>query len=307
MVDISVLIVNYNTGHYLAQCVKSIEESTGTFPRLQIIVVDNNSSDASLEKAGLSVPAARYIKLPVNKGFAAANNIGLVEAEGRYILFLNPDTVVLAGTLNKLLDFMEGTPQAGACGGKILNPDGSVQYDCRYRYGHTTLWVNILRNVGLLRSVERLGLIKNNIVDTPEYDRIRKTTTMHGCFFMVRRQLAVDLGGFDERFFMYGESEDFSLRISMAGWGMYYVPDARIIHYGQVSTDQAPGQMTVQSVRSGFLYYKKHKGWLAGFIYRLGMLVKYSIRILILRMSGVLDRNTLGRYVALIKWLALNR
>ena len=93
----------------------------------------------------------------------------------------------------------------------------------------------------------------------------------------------------------------------MAGWGMYYVPDARIIHYGQVSTDQAPGQMTVQSVRSGFLYYKKHKGWLAGFIYRLGMLVKYSIRILILRMSGVLDRNTLGRYVALIKWLALNR
>lgn len=302
MIDVSVIVVNYNTGEYLANCLGSLATPG---PEVEVIVVDNRSVDGSLEAARRAFPRHEYIRLGSNVGFGAANNVALSRATGRYVLFLNPDTLVMSGAVERLVAFLDRTPDAGGCGGKLLNRDGSVQHDYRYRYGHTTLWVNILANCGLLGLLERAGVVHNDLAGSRYYEDIRQVRALHGAFFMVRRTVAVELGGFDERFFMYGESEDFTHRFRKAGWGTYYVPDARVVHFGQVSTRQVPVEMMVASVKSGVLYHTKHGGWFAACVYRLGMLLKYCLRTVRLAVTGDTEAGKLDSHLALVRWLAL--
>lgn len=225
---VSVVIVNYNVRlfleHALVSLQKAMEELEG-----EIIVVDNASDDGSAEMVRTKFPWVRLIVNGTNVGFAAANNIALHEARGRYLLLINPDTVVQEDTIKTMVNFFENNQTVGLAGCKILNPDGSLQLACRRSF--PTPWIAFTKIVGLSvlfplsRIFGRYNLTYLNPNETYEVDAVS------GSFMFLRREVYEQVGGLDEQFFMYGEDLDWCYRIQQAGWKVYYVPTTQIIHY----------------------------------------------------------------------------
>ncbi len=258
--DLSVIILNWNTRDLLEKCLHSLECPQPGL-EFEVIVVDNASEDQSREMVRELFPQVRLLTNPMNIGFGAGNNTALPHAGGRYVLFLNSDTVVLEGALAALVGYADANPEVGILGPKLLNADGSLQYSCR-RYPN--LGTGFFRNTPLGR------LFPNNRFNTDylmtDWDHVtpREVEWVSGAALMMRRSLLDEIGSFDEDFYMYCEDVDLCWRANHAPrqeatyWRVAYFPDSVIYHLIGKSSDKVPTRMTYEFHRSQYLFYKKH-------------------------------------------------
>ncbi len=231
--DLSVVIVSYNTADLIGSCLSSLEASRNV--SMEIFVVDNASQDDSADIIRDRFPRVKLAVNKENKGFAAANNKVLNQCRGHFILFLNPDTTVMADTLEKALDFMRNNTHIGLAGAKILNPDGTLQESISFRYP------------GEKYTRGDLPRIKGDIA------------CVLGAAMLARREIIEAIGGFDEDFFLYGEDEDICLRIRKNGWMIGYIEEAVVIHLGGQSERQTlSAEKWRKKVRAEYLFYAKH-------------------------------------------------
>ena len=239
--DLSIIIVNWNGGGLLRRCVETIVTSN---PRVtyQVVIIDNASKDDSLEQLNASEAAAtlianqqlRIFKNEENRGFGAANNQGFDLTDSPYLFLLNLDTEVHPGAIDTLMRTMQADPAIGACGPKILNPDGSLQISAFFnppRVWHTLL--SQLKLYHLLPHRLRGELLLGRHWD---HDRQRPVPMLSGAAIVARRQMIDEVGGFDERFHMYAEDNEWCWRISKSNWKLVFVPDAVVLHHGGQSS-----------------------------------------------------------------------
>lgn len=248
--DLSVIIVSYNVAGYLLDCLESI---LGQPSRLQyeVIVVDNASADGTVEKVRQAFPQVQLIANPDNPGLSRATNQALRQATGRYVLYLNPDTRVGPGALDRLVAFADAHPDASLFGCRLLNPDGSLQAPC-YRF--PTLRMTLFTFFPWVP----IDSPANGRYPRECYDRVFEPEHILGAALTVRRQAVDALGGWSEDFFLYFEETDFCYRANKAGYKSLYCPDAWVIHHGDCSTSQTPDRMRLQFYRSESLFYARN-------------------------------------------------
>lgn len=237
---LSVIIVNYNVKYFLEQCLCSVRKAIGANTQetgrrnVEVWVVDNNSTDKSIEYLQMQFPFVQFIKNTVNQGFSKANNQAIQNAKGKYILFLNPDTIVPEDAFTKCIAFMDATPDAGSLGVQMV--DGTGQYLKESKRGFPSLWVSFCKMSGLTRWFPTSKIFARYYMGHLSNQEIQKVDILSGAFMMVKKEVLDKTGGFDEQFFMYGEDIDLSYRIQQAGFTNYYFSDCTIIHFKGEST-----------------------------------------------------------------------
>ncbi|MBM4178478.1 MAG: glycosyltransferase [Ignavibacteria bacterium] len=257
MIDVSIIIVNYNVKDYLLQCLRSLYE-IDTSIRKEIIVVDNNSSDGSVAFLRQQFQEVHWIELNENIGYGKANNLGLAQAQGRYTLFLNPDTIVGRDVLQTMTSFLDADADVGIAGCKVLNPDGSFQVACRR--GLPTPWASFCKLFGLQSIFPNSRLFAQYNMTYLPIDATYPVDALIGAFMMGPTAQMQELGGFDPAFFMYGEDIDLCYRVQLAGRRVMYVHTTNIIHYKGESTKRS----SMNEVRVFYdameIFAKKHFG-----------------------------------------------
>jgi GT2 family glycosyltransferase len=249
--EISVVIVSYNARPYLLRCMRSLAGKG-----LELIVVDNASTDGSAGLVRDRFPEARVIVLDENRGFGTANNEGMKLATNRYVLLLNPDAWPLGLGIEKLASFAGDRPRAGAVGPRLLDADGSVQQSVR---GYPTRW-RLATEYFFLRWLAPSTRALNAFY-AANFDHLRETQAefLVGAALMVRREAFDEVGGFDPSFFMYNEEVDLCYRLRKAGWTVEFCPDSEFAHVGGASTQTAPVAMYCEQLRSHLRFLAKHE------------------------------------------------
>lgn len=279
---LSICIVTFQAGNYLRECLRSIYTNPpeGDF---EILVVDNNSTDGTLEMLSTEFADVRVIRNPANLGFTAPMNQALRQAIGHYLLLLNPDTRIHPEAFNRLISFMETHPQVGICGPKVLNTDGSLQEPCRR--GESRPWAVLSYFLGLNRLFPHSKLFGGYLMNFMDEDQTHAVAGVSGSCMLVRREVIAQIGYLDERFFAYQEDADYCFRARQAGWQVYYVPEAHVTHYGgQGGSRVQPYRAIFEWHRSYWLYYRKNLAadyfFLFNWLYYLAMAVKLALALL---------------------------
>ena len=230
---LSIIIVNYNVKFFLEQCLCSVEKALGVMDA-EVFVVDNHSTDGSAEWLPGRFPRVRFILNTENKGFGAANNQALAMAEGKYILFLNPDTLLAEDTLTTCISFMESDVRVGAAGVRMI--DGGGRFLRESGRGYPTPWVAFCKLAGLAALFPRSSLFAGYYLGHLSSGDNHPAPILSGACMFVRKEALDKMGGFDERFFLYAEDIDLSHRIEQAGYINYYIADTTVIHFKGEST-----------------------------------------------------------------------
>ncbi len=282
--DLSIIIVNWNTRQFLAQCLQSLQTTANAHDSMsqtltfgsyvsEVFVVDNDSQDDSVRLVRDQFPWARLIENDHNAGFAPANNQALHASCGRYALLLNSDTEVHPDALRLLVDFMEQQPRAGAVGAHLFNGDGSLQPSCQPML---TPWREFWRLIFLDRVLQR---------STYDMDRWndhepRRVEVIKGACLLVRRAALDRIGLLDEQYFMYTEEVDLCYRLLHDGWTLHWLPPAHVTHYGEASSRQMAETMYVQLYRSKAQFYRKFGGEADARLFKRLMRVAYWPRLI---------------------------
>lgn len=234
--DLSIIIVNYNVKEFIQNLLESIK-SASKMISTEVIIVDNASDDGSIELIRQKYPWVKLIVNSRNLGFSKANNLGLKEATGKYLLLLNPDTLVKEDTFEKMIGFFEATPDAGMAGCKLLNTDGTLQLACRR--GFPGPWASFTKVTGLSTLFPKSPLFARYNLTYLDENKTYAVDAISGAFMMFRREVYEKTGGLDETFFMYGEDLDLCYRVNKSGYKVYYVHSTEIIHYKGESTKRS--------------------------------------------------------------------
>jgi N-acetylglucosaminyl-diphospho-decaprenol L-rhamnosyltransferase len=274
MPDLSVIIVNWNVRDLLRRCLHSILANLPAC-QLEIIVVDNGSTDGSPEMVRTEFPQVHLLANPDNRGFTGANNQGLAVARGRYVLLLNPDTEVVGDALETLVAFADVHPDVGVVGPQLLNPDGTVQ-SSRRRF--PTLATALLESTWLQPYAPRRLLARYYVLDRPD-DEVQDVDWVTGAALMARREAVEQVGPLDEGFFMYSEELDWCRRFRAAGWRVVYLPTARVIHHEGKSSEQVLPARHIHFQTSKIRYFRKYHGPAAAEVLRLVLLGNYLWQI----------------------------
>ncbi|MEC8320321.1 MAG: glycosyltransferase family 2 protein [Planctomycetota bacterium] len=276
-VDVSILVVSYNTREMTIECLRSVVRETEDLA-YEVLVMDNRSEDGSFEAIHGEFgddPRFRCFESPTNLGFAGANNELARSARGEYVLLLNPDTVVLDGAIQRLVDFARQHDDHGIWGGRTLFADGSLNpTNCWRRY---TIWSQFCRYFGLTWFAPGSGLFNPRAYAGWKRDSIREVDIVTGCFFLMRRSDWERLEGFDPEFFMYGEEVDLCLRARRLGLRAIVTPDAEIVHHGGAS-ERVLEDKRVRLLTAEIQLQRRHwsppKAWLGRMITRGGVLLR---------------------------------
>ncbi len=255
MTDISVIIVNYNVKEFLHNSIESIIKSSHGF-NTEIIVVDNASSDGSAEYILKSFPDVKVIANKENLGFGKANNQALEIAKGKFLVIINPDTIVKEDSFRKVIEFFNNTPDAGMAGCKVLNPDGSLQLACRRSYPGP--WVSFTKVTGLSNLFPKSRLFAQYNLTYLDENQTYEVDAISGSFMVLKREAYEKTGGFDPQFFMYGEDLDLCFRVKKAGYKVYYLHTTEIIHYKGESTKRSPIDETKHFYKAMSVFVNKH-------------------------------------------------
>lgn len=259
--DLSIVIVNFNTREYTVQCIDSILKSPPAVS-YEIVLVDNASTDGSADYLQSKYTDFKLIRSQKNSGIAGGNNLGIQAAAGRYILLLNNDTIVLPGSIDQTVAFLESHPEAGGVGGNLLNPDGSFQSGY-FRFPN--LWHLFLIST-------KIGqLFRQNYPSHPRSDSIKEVDWMSTAFMTFRRAALFETGLVDERYFIYSDESDLQLRMWKAGWKIYYLPEVETIHFGGKSV--TPWKRRRLVYRGYLLFFSKHRGAFQGLMVRAMFLI----------------------------------
>jgi len=253
--DVSVIIVNYNVRDFLQQSLVSLQKALKGI-RSEIFVVDNASDDGSAEMVRKRFPRIRLIANTVNLGFAKANNLALKKARGKFLLLINPDTIVQEDTIRVMVEFLKTHPDVGLAGCKIMNPDGSFQPACRR--GFPTPWVAFTRISGLSKLFPKTKIFGKYNLTYLNTEETYPVDAVSGSFMMLRHEMFVQVGGLDESYFMYGEDLDWCYRIRQAGWRIFYVHSTQIIHYKGESTRRSSIDEIHTFYEAMHLFVEKH-------------------------------------------------
>jgi GT2 family glycosyltransferase len=258
---VSVVIVSYNTRELLLQCLESLRAFSGT---LETIVVDNDSADGSATAVRERRPDVRLIANPQNLGFSKANNLGLQAAAAPYVLILNSDAVVRAGTIETLAEILDGRAEVGLVGPRTVGTDGR----CQVSFGPDLTPWNEWRQRKLVLAVKRrdpAALQRLEALAAVEHE----PAWVSGSCFLARRDLLLRLGGFDESFFLYEEDVDLCVRVRQAGSRVLFTPRAEVVHHLGRSMEKASERAREEYRRSHVRFYKKHNGPFWTFVLRI--------------------------------------
>jgi GT2 family glycosyltransferase len=261
--DISISIVSYNTSDLLRACLQSLEARRDEIA-LEIIVIDNNSSDGSAEMVRAEFPKVLLIEAGENLGYGRANNLGLKDAGGRYFFVLNSDTEVQPGALRALVDFLDNHPKAGAVTAQLILPDGSIQPSCAT---DPNLMKVFWEQTYLDRLFPHNKITGGYTMTHWNYDDIREVEQVAGAAVVIRREAWQQIGGFDPAFFMYFEDTDLCIRLRKAGWSIWFLPDARVHHKVGASSDkdwQLRARMVCSLNWSRYYYFSKRESTFRG-------------------------------------------
>lgn len=250
--DVTISIVSLNTRALLAACLRSVGVSAGV--TFETYVVDNGSSDDSPEMVEREFPWVRLNRNEANRGFAAANNIAIRGAVGRYVLLLNPDTVIEPGTLREMVAFMDSHGDVGICGPRIHFPDGRFQ-SCGYRFPTLLSEIRQSKNIDeVLRWI--VGTEPPLRVDAAPFE----VDWVDGACFMIRRRVIDRIGPLDEQYFLYAEELDWCFRARKDGWAICTVPHVRIVHHQGQTSAQMSDFSLAHLVETRLRYYRKNHG-----------------------------------------------
>jgi len=253
--DLSIIIVNYNVKEFLQNLIHSIYQAVKNIT-YEIIIVDNASEDGSIEFLKEKFSDVKLIENKKNLGFSKANNIGLKEAKGEFLLLLNPDTIVSEDTFDKMIMFFKENPGAGLAGCKILNPDGTLQLACRRSFPGP--WTSFCKVTGLSSFFPKSRLFARYNLTFLDENQTNEVDAISGSFMMFTREVYEKVGGLDEDFFMYGEDLDLCYRIQKEGYKVFYVHSTQIIHYKGESTKRSSFDETRVFYGAMHLFVKKH-------------------------------------------------
>lgn len=253
--DLSIIIVNYNTKQLTLNCLQSVYESDTDYS-YEVILIDNASKDGSVEAIRQTYSQVNLIANSENTGFSKANNQGIQVARGRYILLLNSDTVVQPDTFDTMIKFMDDHPEVGVSGCKVLLPDGTLDKACKR--GFPTPSATFYYVSGLSRLFPHNPRFNVYHCGDINEDQPSPIDCLVGAFMMVRREVIDEVGVLDEDFFMYGEDVDWCYRIQQAGWVNYYYPKTHIIHFKRASSRNKPYKITYEFHRAIYVLYNKH-------------------------------------------------
>jgi GT2 family glycosyltransferase len=269
-VDVSIIIVNYNAREFLERCIASLFATISGKVTYEVIIIDNDSSDGSAEKVrNIFGEKIKLIESKENLGFSKGNNLGIGQAHGRYILFLNPDTEMKAQTLETMVSFMDEHERAGAATCFVRLEDGSLD-DGAHR-GFPTPWNSFCYFSGLAKVFPRTVLFNGYNLGFRDLHKIHEIDALVGAFMLVRREAGDEVHWWDEDYFFYGEDLDFCYNLKEKNWEIYFVPTVEILHYKGVSggikkhsehLSTADRSTKVRATRERFkamrTFYKKH-------------------------------------------------
>ncbi len=254
MLDLSVVIVNYNSGNLLRGCLESLfKEISNLSP--EVFVVDNSSKDGSEAVVG-EFPQVNLIENRSNLGFARAANKGIRRSKGRYVLLLNPDTILLHRSLGELVRFMDERPEAGVGGAKLLYPDGRLQLSCRRFPEYSFLLFG--RESILTRLFPKNRFSRQYMLTDLDYDRVQEVDFEAGAAMIVRRSIFEEIGYLDEDFFLFAEDTDLCFRAKNSGWKVYFIPQAQIVHHLGASVEKEKGRAVLEHHKSIYNFLLKH-------------------------------------------------
>jgi GT2 family glycosyltransferase len=293
-VDVSVIVVSWNTRDLLRQCLQSVVDEPGArivaagatddvaapskALAIEMVVVDNASDDGSAQMVLAEFPQARLIANSYNAGFAAANNQAIAQARGQMLFLLNPDAYLLPGALAGLAHFLAEHPEAAAAGPNVLNPDGSWQA-AAFRFA--TLWDLFCEAVFLSVLWPRSPLFARKELGGFNRDAVREVDWVQGCALAVRRPVWDVVGPFDEGYWMYVEELDWCRRAKRMGYRIFFTPEAQVVHYGKRSVARARASVLPLGFRSHFRYYRKFDGRAKELAVRLLALLQMGLRAFI--------------------------
>lgn len=306
--DLSIVIVNWNTRESLETCLRSIAARSGALD-IQIIVVDNQSSDGSSEMVSRNFPGVCLVNSGGNIGFARGCNLGLTRATAPLVLFLNPDTEIIGDALEQMVAFMRSHAAVAALNCKIRELSGAA-------FGPGLQWfpspLTELARLFLVSQETERGLGAFLPYQDPSTSGFVKK--LYGGCLLVQKQAFEAVGAFDERFFMYCEDVDLSRRLTNAGWKLYYLSEVEVFHLGGGASSRAPGRFSVLMMCESFskLMHKYH-GWGGSLGYRFVALLGAQFRLVLLLALRALARLRPGRdpaeitaslqkYLTIVQW-----
>ncbi len=258
-VDVTAIIVNYNTRELLRPCIDALRAGANGLA-LQIVIIDNGSRDGSAEALRDGFADCHVILNASNVGFGRANNQALALARGRYLLLLNTDAFVDVGSVVQTVQYLDQHARCALLGVRLVGRDGNLQPSCRY---FPTPWNDFLMQAGLTRYFPRTRL-----VDDMDWDHAapRECDWVPGCYYLVRKSVVDEVGLFDPRFFLYFEEVDHCRAVKAAGWQVMFYPYTTVVHIGGESAKSVAEitsggrQISALQIESGLLYYRKHHG-----------------------------------------------
>lgn len=313
-VDLTIIIINWNSRDFLRECLASIEQNPPRFS-FEVIVIDNASFDGSAEVVQREFPGVRYIQSADNLGFSRGNNAAALAATGRILLFLNPDTKILGNALEAMTECLDSRQDAGIIGCRILNSDGSVQTTAVQAF--PTLLNQMLDTDVLRKWFPRSRLWGTAALFSRGSDPA-VVDTISGACLMIRKDVFEQIGGFSTNYFMYSEDVDICRKAHLAGWKAYYLPTASIVHYNGQSTKKKPSYFpNLLQQESRFIYFSKMRGRLYAYCFRVS---RIPIAIIRMAMIGLLMavsfdsgrrrelQFSMGKWFFILKWsLGLER
>jgi N-acetylglucosaminyl-diphospho-decaprenol L-rhamnosyltransferase len=296
---VSIIIVNWNTRELLTQCLQSLHDTMSSLT-LETIVVDNASTDGSVEMVRREFPQTRLIQNTENVGFARANNQAMALSGGRYMLLLNSDAIAMPGAIQSLLTLADAEPRAGVVGAQLLNPDGSFQAS------HTpfpTLRQEFLILTGLAR------LLRGRWYPSRGAEEERGPQVVdyvEGACLLARRQAVEEVGGLDEEYFMYAEEVDWCYAMREKGWQVWYQPAAKVIHRGGGSSQNRRTQREGDLYRSRVRFFRKHYGDTAAWLLKVQIYGLTAVKFFIHRLLCLVSGGRYGRPVISLRHLAID-
>jgi len=274
--DISIIIVNYNVKDFLEQCLLSIRKSIKNLS-VETFVVDNNSTDGSIEYLKPLFSEVKFIQTGKNLGFGRANNIAIKKSNGKYILILNPDTILSEDTLEKMYSYMNSHPEVGIAGCKVLNGDGSFQLASRRSF--PTPWVSFSKLFGLQKLFPKSKFFARYNLTFLSEDETYYIDAVIGAFMFCESKLIKKLNGFDEAYFMYGEDLDLCRQVQLAGKQIAYYHETTIIHFKGESTRRSSVNELKYFYESMDIFAKKYFSNSKIFLFLLRVAIKFRMSI----------------------------
>ncbi len=303
---LSLVIVTWNGKRYAIECLESLARLKLNFP-LEVIVVDNASTDGTPAAIRGQFPGVRLIENSGNLGFAKANNIGIAASTGDFVALVNSDVVVPAGCLETMVGYLQENPTVGLLGPKMLSPAGGIGPSVM---GLPTVWNTLCCALGLHSLFPKSEIFGGFLRPDFDYTRTADVEVITGWFWMTPRAALDQVGGLDERFFMYGEDVDWSHRYLKGGWRVVYLAEAAALHYGAASSAQAPTRFYIEMRRANLQYFRKHHGrvrtWgyiLALWVHELARVGGYGLMYCFNRLKRAEAAFKVDRSVSCIKWL----